>query len=257
MSVINLKGGVTKTSTVVGLGAALAEQGQRVLLVDCDPQSHVAVHLGEHSLVDVLEGRVDFADIILEVGERLVLAPSKRSLAEARTTLANRKNRDATLARALRGMNDFSDYVLIDTPPDEGILSLNAMYASEHILVPAPLDAFTLQGISPLIESIVSLREAYEHREWNTAGVLISKYDRRLATLNRDALRALEKAFGAEDLLFRTRIRADEAVRKAQSKGTTVQAFDPKSKATEDFTAFAREFHERLTAPAARAALSA
>lgn len=253
IAVVNFKGGVAKTSSVVGLGESLARSGKRVLLVDCDPQAHVSAHLGidadelDVSLTDVLEKGVALQDIILETAaERLLVAPSKRSLAEARTYLASRKNRDATLAKALRGVEQFFDYLLIDTPPDEGILSVNAMYAAQYIVIPTPLDSFSLKGINTLIESIVSLQEAYEYRSWSILGVLVNRYDRRLGIENRMALKVLEEAFEEDGLLFDTRVRVDECVRQAQRKGLPIKQYSPTCKAAEDYEKLAREIETRL-----------
>lgn len=254
IALVNYKGGVTKTSTAANLGAALASLGNRVLLVDCDPQSHLSEHVGieaaelEHGLEDVFERGVAFQNIICETTlPSLLIAPCRRRLAEARSTLSNRKNRDAVLAKAIRGIDEHFDYMLVDSPPDEGILSVNAMYACRYILIPTTLEYLAVRGIGPLIDSIVELTEAYDHREWNILGVLINKYDKRSAVENRRCIAELQEAFEEDNLLFDTRIRIDETnIKSALREGKPVPQYNPSSKAAIDFQSLAIEVETRL-----------
>ena len=254
IGILNFKGGCTKTSSAVGLAAALSRCGKKVLLVDCDPQGHLAVHLGishddiQISMEDVL-GRRDYqmADIIRETSENnLWLAPSRRGLNQARESLANRPRRDALLHRAIKPVTGEFDYIIIDTPPDEGLLTVNAMYASRYLLIPTPLDTLSLSGMEPLADSIFTMREAYEERELEVIGVIVNRFDARLRRQNRLNLDMLNEAFG--DLVFQTRIRADEEIRNAQADGQTVFQRGGKSKGAVDFTALADELVCRVTA---------
>ncbi len=253
ISCINYKGGCTKTSTTVGLGAALALRKKKVLLVDCDPQSHVSLHLGirqediDISVDNVLyERRLDIRDIILETGvENLCVAPSRKGLLHARETLANRPRRDVLLYRALKPVREDFDFILIDTPPDEGLLTINAIYASRFLIVPTPLDMFSLTGISSLVESLEMMHEAYEERKMELLGILVNRYDGRLRTENESNLNVLRQTFG--DLIFETRIRSDEWIRTAQRTGKTVfQRSGGRSKGAFDFTRLAEEVVSRI-----------
>lgn len=253
ISCINYKGGCTKTSSTVGLGAALALEGKRVLMVDCDPQGHLAVHLGiSHSDIDMSIENVlgnrgsDIRDIILDTGtDNLLLAPSRKGLLHARETLANRPRRDALLARALTSVKQDFDYILIDTPPDEGLLTVNAMYASRYLIVPTPLDAFALTGISSLMESFQAVTEAYEDHRLDILGVLINKYDARRKKQNVKNMDCLAEQFG--DLIFNTKIRTDEEIRNAQSLGQTIfQRPGGRCKGAFDFTRLADEVIDRI-----------
>lgn len=253
ISILNFKGGCTKTSSTVGLGAALSRCGKKVLLVDCDPQGHLAVHLGishddiQISMEDVL-GKRDhqLADIIRETSEEnLWLAPSGRGLTHARESLANRPRRDALLHRAIKPMVPDFDFILIDTPPDEGLLTVNAMYASRYLIIPTPLDTLSLSGMEPLADSIFTMREAYEERELEVLGVVVNRYDGRLRRQNRRNIDMLNEAFG--DLVFNTRIRADEEIRNAQAEGQTIFQRGAKAKGAIDFAALAEEVVCRVT----------
>jgi chromosome partitioning protein len=251
---VNFKGGVTKTSSAVGLGAALALKNYRVLLVDCDPQGHIALHLGiereklPNGLEDVFKGRnVELEDIITPTGQNnLFVAPSRRALLHARQDLLLRKNSDALLAKSIRALKNPFDFILIDTPPDEGILSVNAMYASRYIIIPTVLDSFSLDGINTLINSILELRDAYEEKEWDVLGILINRLDGRLITANNQNLDTLYGAFGDNKLILATKIRTDEQIKEAQRQGKTIFQHDPSSKGAKDFDALANEILKKL-----------
>ncbi|MEQ9323026.1 MAG: ParA family protein [Polyangiaceae bacterium] len=250
LAFVNFKGGVAKTTTVVNLGAALAALGQRVLLVDCDPQAHIAAHLGmaqaeiEEGLEDVLRGKNGrVRDIALATAHKnLFLAPSTNALAQCRGELAERTHREGILRRALRGLESEVDLVLIDSPPDEGILSVNAIYASDAFVVPTTLSSFSVGGVPKVLGIVESLRELYE-RDWPLLGVLVCAYDRRTSLMNRRSEELLAGLVG--DLVFDTRVRIDESVKKAQDAGSTLlgyeQATECPSKAAADYGALAEE----------------
>jgi len=252
ISFLNFKGGVTKTSSVVGLGAALAREGYRVLLVDTDPQGNVGVHLGINTeevagLQEVLGHRSrTVTEIIIERAPGLHIVPAGRGLGLARSELANRKNRDGLLSRALREVRKAYDFVLIDTPPDEGLLSINAMYASRYAVFPTLLDSFSVNGFNPLMAAFAEMREAYDDRHFDILGILINRYDERLRKQNVANLDALRDAFGESSLLFETRVRTDEYVRKAQDEGKTIFELNPTSRAARDFALLANEVCGRL-----------
>ncbi len=254
ISFINFKGGVTKTSSNVGLGAALARNNFKVLLVDCDPQGHIGVHLGlnieaenKKGIQDILgqRGR-SVSEIVIERSNNLFIAPSGRGLGLARSELANRANRDALLFRALREIRSDYDFILIDTPPDEGLLSINAMYASDYIIIPTTLDSFSLHGFNPLMRAIYDMQDAYDERSLSILGILINRYDERLKTQNRKNMEALCEAFSENSLIFETKVRTDEEIRKAQDDGVTIFEKNKRSKGAKDFDQFSIELAEKL-----------
>lgn len=252
ISMMNYKGGCTKTSSVVGLGSALALTGNQVLIVDCDPQSHAGIHLGiEEDELDVAIENVlgvrgmSIADIVVGTGDsNMWLAPSRRALLHARYRLEGRAARETLLAKALKTVEGEYDFILIDTPPDEGILSLNAMYASHYVIIPTPLDVLSLHGINPLLDTLESLREAYDGHAPDILGVLINKHDERLRTVNKQNMEDIQGLFG--ELVFDTRIRADEEVRKAQLAGKSIFQWKQKAKSAADFTELASEVMSRV-----------
>lgn len=245
---INHKGGVTKTSTVVHLGAALRAQGHRVLLVDADPQGHVSEHLGvnrtalTHGLEHVLTGNLDMRRIVIE-REGLDIAPSGHALFKARWELAARYNADTVLAKALRPLLPEYDHILIDSPPDESILTINAMFASTHILVPTTLRRASLAGIQRVIANIGALQDAHE-RDWPLLGIVVNQFHLGQRGQNGIHLDMLEEGFG--DLLFKTRIRVDEAFPRCWTLGQHVLDAEPRSKGAHDFRALADEIVARM-----------
>lgn len=252
ISFLNFKGGVTKTSSVVGLGAALAREGLHVLLVDTDPQGNIGVHLGistddVNGLQDVLGHRNrTVTEIIIERAPHLHVVPAGRSLGLARSELADRKNRDGLLAKALREVRGTYDLILIDTPPDEGLLSINAMYASQYVVFPTLLDSFSINGFNPLMAAFSEMRDAYDDKQLDILGILINRYDERLRTQNAVNFDALRDAFGESSLLFDTKVRTDEHVRKAQDAGMTIFELNPNTRAARDFVLLAHELCKRL-----------
>lgn len=251
---VNFKGGVTKTSTTVSLGAALARKGYRVLLVDCDPQGHVAAQLGidkealSGGLEDILGDRnCSVADVLVESGEKnLMVAPSRRGLFETRSALVNRKGADSLLARALRPVRSDFEFTLIDSPPDEGILSVNAMYASRYIIIPTELKAGSVDGINRVVDNILDLRDAHEEKEWDVLGVLVNKLNEAEKIENRINLATLEEAFVEDNLIFDTKVRVDQTFARGWRYGQSIFTKNPKSKACADFTQLADEVLTRL-----------
>lgn len=259
LAFLNFKGGVSKTTTTVNLGAALALAGKRVLLVDCDPQSHLAAHLGVdqdsieggEAVEDVLRKKNgSIADIALTTNtENLFLAPSTNALANARSELASRPMREGLLKRALKSMQREVDFILVDSPPDEGLLSVNALYACDGLIIPTTLDQFAVSGVPKVLAVRESLSEAFD-REWPLLGSVICRHDSRTTKMNKMTREMLESIVG-EEMVFASRIRTDESVKKAQNLGKTLFEYEAQlgrsTNAAADYRCFAEELLERLT----------
>ena len=208
MAVCNQKGGVGKTTTTINLGAALAEQGRRVLLVDLDPQGALSVGLGvsplqlERTIYNLLVERdITLADVLLETDvEGLDLLPSNIDLSAAEVQLVNEVAREQTLQRVLRPALAHYDIVLMDCQPSLGLLTVNALTAADSVLIPLECEYFALRGVALLVQTIEKVRERL-NPDLEIEGVLATMYDAR-SLHGREVLSGVVDAFG--DKVFHT-----------------------------------------------------
>ena len=183
IAIANQKGGVAKTTTVHTLGAALVERGQRVLLVDLDPQACLTFSNGidpdqlDRSLHDVMLGRADAVDALIKVGDLHVL-PASIDLAGAEVHLLSKTGREFQLRRALKPLLESYDFILIDCPPSLGILTINGLTAATEVLVPLQCEALSQRGVGQLLETIADVR-AYTNPNLVVLGVIATMYDSR------------------------------------------------------------------------------
>jgi chromosome partitioning protein len=237
----NQKGGVAKTTSTLNLAAALAEQGKRVLCVDMDPQGNLTMSQGlnpdsiERSMFDVLVHRLPIQSVIEHT--EIDLAVSSIDLAGAELALSSMIGRERALEKALSAVKENYDYVLIDTPPSLGLLTINALVASDHVIVPVQCEYLSLRGLVQLENTLAMIRENLNP---NVAimGILPTMFDRR--TLHaREAVEILEENFG--DLVFKTRIRKTIRYAEAPVKGTSVLKYDPTGNAAQAYRDLAKE----------------
>jgi chromosome partitioning protein len=184
LAVTNQKGGVAKTTTTASLGVALAERGQRVLLVDLDPQACLTFSLGvdpedlELSVSHVLTQGVPAADVLLETEEGVDLLPSTIELAGAEAALLTRTGRELTLRMALDGLDERYDWVFLDAPPSLGVLTVNALTAAREVLIPLQCETLSHRGVGQLLDTIHDVRRLLNPR-LKVLGVLPTLYDGR------------------------------------------------------------------------------
>jgi chromosome partitioning protein len=237
----NQKGGVAKTTTTLNLGAAFVEQGKQVLCVDLDPQGNLTMSQGlnpdeiERSMFDVLVHRLPIGDVIHN-GE-VDLAVSSIDLAGAELALSSIIGRERALEKAILSVRESYDYILIDTPPSLGLLTINALVASDGVIVPVQCEYLSLRGLVQLENTLSMIRENLNpHVE--IQGILPTMYDGR--TLHsREAIEILEENFG--ELVFNTRIRKTIRYAEAPVKGSSVLKYDPTGTAAEAYRDLAKE----------------
>ena len=247
MAVVNQKGGCGKTTISINLASALAEAGQRVLLVDMDPQSHCAVGLAvpeeqiEQSIYDVLISRsrnepIKLTEILWQIGDRLELAPASIDLSAFEQQMSGISERESCLKEVLNDVKDNYDYTIVDCPPAVGLLTFNALRAATEVIVPVETGYFALHGLSKQLETLSILcRRSGQNVN---VRVLASMYDIR-TKMAREILADLRGRFG--DKIFNTIICFNTKIKEASSFGQPISEYDPASKGRKDFSALAEE----------------
>jgi chromosome partitioning protein len=265
IAVMNQKGGVGKTTTAVNLSAALAEAGNRVCLVDLDPQAHASLHLGvtirdgQPSVYDVLTGNSRFQDVRQQVAENLWLVPAHLDLAATEVELAGEVGREVILRDKLAQDDATFDFLITDCPPSLGVLTINALTMVREVFLPLQPHFLALHGLSKLLRTIELVSQRL-NRHLKLTGVLLCMYDAntRLANEVSDDVSAYfqgERSPGgiaADARMFATRIRRNVRLAEAPSFGQSILQYAPSSNGAEDYRQFAREVV--ATVPAALAA---
>ncbi|HEY5386394.1 MAG TPA: AAA family ATPase [Thermoleophilia bacterium] len=237
----NQKGGVAKTTSTVNLGAALREHDLRVLAVDMDPQGNLTMSQGvdteslEKSMYDVLVHRTPIEDVIYE--RELDVAASTIDLAGAEMALATMIGRERALQRALDPVRERYDYILIDTPPSLGLLTINALTAAEGVIVPVQCEYLSLRGLLQLERTLEMIRENLNPAV-HIQGILPTLFDAR-TTHGKESIEVLRENFG--DLVFETVVRKTIKFAEAPVTGSSVLKYDPKGRGAESYRALARE----------------
>jgi len=241
ISFANQKGGVAKTTTTLNLGVALAEQNLRVLLCDLDPQGNLTMSQGlnpdtiERSMFDVLVHRLPIQEVVHHA--EVDLAVSSIDLAGAELALSSMIGRERALEKALAPVRDTYDYILIDTPPSLGLLTINALVASNGVIVPVQCEYLSLRGLVQLENTLSMIRENL-NPEVGIEGILPTMYDSR--TLHsREAVEILQENFG--DLVFDTKIKKTVRYAEAPVKGTSVLKYEPSGSAAQAYRDLAKE----------------
>jgi chromosome partitioning protein len=241
LSLANQKGGVAKTTTTLNLGVAFAELGHKVLLIDLDPQGNLTMSQGlnpdtiEQSMFDVLVHRLPIDQVIQR--REVDIAVSSIDLAGAELALSSQIGRERALDKALAPVRDRYDFVLIDTPPSLGLLTINAFVASTGVIVPVQTEYLSLRGLVQLENTLSMVRENLNPKV-EIVGIVPTMYDKRL-THSREADEILRENFG--DLVYRTKIRKTVRFAEAPVKGVSVLAYEPQGDAAELYRDLAKE----------------
>ena len=243
-AVANQKGGVGKTTTTTSVGAALAEMGHRVLIVDLDPQGNATTGLGvdarqfERSVYDVLLNDVPLVDVVEPTGfPNLFVAPATLDLAAVEQELTSVISRELRLKKAIESIQGDFDYIFIDCPPSLGLITINAFAAATEIMVPVQCEFYALEGLTQL-QRIVDLVQRNFNPELRITKVVLTMYDSR-NTLAVDVSKEVAKHFPTE--LCKTVIPRTVRLAEAPSFGKPITVFDPYSKGAKAYIALAKE----------------
>ncbi|QGU96746.1 AAA family ATPase [Clostridium bovifaecis] len=244
--VFNQKGGVGKTTTNINLCSNLAMNGHKVLAIDIDPQGNTTSGLGidkkgiQHSVYDVLASSISIKDAIIqsELINNLYILPANMELVGAEIELINKDNRETILKEKIKVLEEEFEFIFIDCPPSLGFLTINALSASNSVLIPIQCEFYALEGVSQLISTIQLVKKSL-NKELEIEGVLLSMYDNRTKLCNEVALE-VTKYF--KDRVYKTTIPRNIRLAEAPSFGLPIMLYDDKCKGAEAYEDLAKEF---------------
>lgn len=249
IAVFNQKGGVGKTTTNVNLSACLAHLGKKILVVDIDPQGNTTSGFGidkdgiELSIYDILINGTDTREAIVSTNiNNLDLIPSNAELAGAEIELTSSDNRESTLKNSISYLRDYYDFIFIDCPPSLGLLTINALVASDSVIIPIQCEYYALEGVSQLMNTIKLVKSSLNPK-LEIEGVVLSMFDGR-TNLSIQVVDEVKKYFKGK--VYTTIIPRNVRLAEAPSHGLSIIEYDPKSKGAEAYMELAKEFLDYL-----------
>lgn len=246
ITVVNHKGGVGKTTTSINVGAGLARRKKKILLVDLDPQASLSHSLGIHEpeipMYRIIKTGMHIGpDVPVKHIQRLEVVPSSLDLSGLEVDLPRINNWERTVEKLLLPIRGRYDYIIIDSPPSLGHLTINALTASDMLLIPVQPEYLGLQGLGKLMEIVDKVRGKFNHRI-DLLGVVVTMYDKR-KILHRDMVTMIKRSFPGG--VFSTMIRDNIALAEAPAMGKDIFSYDPRSHGALDYEALCKEILAR------------
>ena len=253
ISISNHKGGVGKTTSAINIGAGLNKLGKKILLIDLDPQANLSQSLGltdqdchlplccqklakqKRTIYGALRGEYKLQPI--EIVKGLDVIPSTLDLSGAEVEMSGEAGREYILRELIEPIRASYDYILIDSPPSLGLLTINSFTASDEVFIPLQAQYLALQGLTKLLEVIDKIKKRL-NKELRVGGVFITQFDSR-KVLNRDVVATIEAHF--KDEVFKTRVRDNIALAEAPAQGLDIFRYNPKSYGAEDYLSLSKE----------------
>ncbi len=246
-SLSNHKGGVGKTTSTLNIGAGLRNLENKVLLVDLDPQSNLTQSMGitdyQNSSYTLLTKRSNIEESIIQHSDNLFLIPSELNLSGMEIEIGSVPEKEFILKNSLDSVKKEFDYIIIDCPPALGVLTINALVASDRIFLPIQSEYLAVQGMSKISDVIEKVKERL-NPSLDIGGVFLTQFDQR-RVLNRSVLEAVKGHFG--DKLFNTIIRDNVALAEAPVSGRNIYEYAPKSYGADDYRSLCKEIAEKYS----------
>ena len=243
ISISNHKGGVGKTTSAINIGAGLNLLKKKVLLIDLDPQANLTQSLGlinqERNIYGALKGEYKLQPI--EILKGLDIIPSTLDLSGAEIELSSEPGREYILKELIEPLRASYDFIIIDSPPSLGLLTINSFTASDEILIPLQAQFLALQGLAKLVEVVDKIKGRL-NKGLKVGGVFITQYDSR-KVLNRDVVETIQAHF--KDEVFKTKVRDNIALAEAPAQGLDIFRYNSKSYGAEDYLALSKEVLKR------------
>ena len=244
IAIANQKGGVGKTTTSVNLAASLGVLEKKILLIDADPQANATSGLGidveavEHGTYQILEHSIKAEDAIMQTSSpNLDIIPAHIDLVAIEIELVDQENRESMLKKAIEPLKDKYDFILIDCAPSLGLLTLNALTASDSVIIPIQCEYFALEGLGKLLNTIKSVQKIHNNK-LDIEGLLLTMYDSRLR-LSNQVVEEVKKHF--DEMVFETIIQRNVRLSEAPSYGESIINYDASSKGASNYLSLAHE----------------